>query len=257
MSDQFLFVDRVAKRFGGLKAVGGDNGLSFAVTKGSFVGLIGPNGAGKSTLFNLISGFLKPTSGRVVLEGRDLSTCPSSEIASLGIGRTFQTPRAFHSLSTLDNVLVGSDNIGENLVSVLNGGWRSADAALKQKALDISARVGLKDRMSASVSKLSGGELRMLEVARQLMRSPRILLLDEPTAGVTPSFQVKLKNLLVDLNKEGVTLVVVEHNLRFLLEIADSVVVLQNGQLLSQGSPAQVRADPKVVAAYLGADNAA
>lgn len=257
MSGDFLVVDRLKKHFGGLKAVGGDAGLSFTVAKGAFLGLIGPNGAGKSTLFNLIGGFLRPTSGKVTLDGTVLSAVASSEIASLGLGRTFQTPRAFHSLSVLDNVLVGADNVGESLLSVMGGGWRSADAALAKRAADVLARVGLKDRVQDSVARLSGGELRMLEVARQLMRAPRILMLDEPTAGVAPGFQQKLSTLLVELNREGVTMIVVEHNLRFLLEIADSVAVLQNGELLSQGSPQHIRSDPKVIAAYLGADHAA
>lgn len=257
MSGDFLVVDRLKKHFGGLKAVGGDAGLSFSVAKGAFLGLIGPNGAGKSTLFNLIGGFLKPTAGKVTLDGTVLSDVASSDIASLGLGRTFQTPRAFQSLSVLENVLVGADNAGENLLSVMSGGWRSADAVLAKRAADVLARVGLKDRVQDSVSKLSGGELRMLEVARQLMRAPRVLMLDEPTAGVSPSFQQKLSTLLVDLNREGVTMIVVEHNLRFLLEIADSIVVLQNGELLSQGSPQEIRSDHKVIAAYLGADHAA
>lgn len=257
MSGDFLVVDRLKKHFGGLKAVGGDAGLSFSVAKGAFLGLIGPNGAGKSTLFNLIGGFLKPTAGKVTLDGTVLSDEASSDIVSLGLGRTFQTPRAFQSLSVLENVLVGADNAGENLLSVMSGGWRSADAVLAKRAADVLARVGLKDRVQDSVSKLSGGELRMLEVARQLMRAPRVLMLDEPTAGVSPSFQQKLSTLLVDLNREGVTMIVVEHNLRFLLEIADSIVVLQNGELLSQGSPQEIRSDHKVIAAYLGADHAA
>ncbi len=139
----------------------------------------------------------------------------------------------------------------------MSGGWRSADAALARRAADVLARVGLKNRVQDSVAKLSGGEMRMLEVARQLMRAPRVLLLDEPTAGVAPGFQNKLSSLLVELNREGVTMIVVEHNLRFLLEIADRVVVLQNGELLSQGSPQDIRSDPKVIAAYLGADHAA
>ena len=257
MSGDFLVVDRLKMHFGGLKAVGGDAGLSFAVQRGAFLGLIGPNGAGKSTLFNLICGFLKPTSGKVLLEGAVLADHAAADIAALGLGRTFQTPRAFASLSVLENVVVGADNAGENLRAVLGGNWRAADAALKNRAIDVLERVGLSERISDSVGKLSGGELRMLEVARQLLRNPRILLLDEPTAGVAPSFQRKLSSLLVELNRDGVTMIVVEHNLGFLLEIAQSVVVLQNGELLSQGPPQVIKTDPKVISAYLGTDHAA
>jgi ABC-type branched-subunit amino acid transport system ATPase component len=257
MSSDLLVVENLRKQFGGLKAVGGDNGLSFSVREGSFVGLIGPNGAGKSTTFNLISGVLEPTAGRVTLAGTDLANVRSSDIASLGLGRTFQTPRAFMSLSVLDNVLVGAKSSGEELRSVLFGGWRSSEPALVEKAKAALARVGLEDRVAETVSNLSGGELRMLEVARQLIRDPKILLLDEPTAGVDPSLQGKLSKILVDLHKEGRTLIVVEHNLHFLFSIADQIIVLQQGELLSSGTPQEIKTDPKVVAAYLGDEHAA
>lgn len=257
MTQDLLVVDKVIKRFGGLKAVGGDTGLSFSVPEGAFLGLIGPNGAGKSTSFNLISGVLKPNSGSVRLGGRDLSEVRPHEIASLGLGRTFQTPRAFPSLSVLGNVLVGADNSGERLRSVISGKWRSDEAALKDKAHGVLARVGLGHRIGDMVTNLSGGELRMLEVARQLIREPRILLLDEPTAGVDPSLQKKLSDILVDLHCGGCTLIVVEHNLHFLLSIADCVVVLQNGELLATGSPQEIRSNPDVIAAYLGDEHAA
>lgn len=256
MSEPFLVVDRVTKHFGGLKAVGGDTGLSFSVRRGAFLGLIGPNGAGKSTTFNLISGVLKPTSGSVILDGVDLRDTQPSRIASHGLGRAFQTPRAFPSLSVLDNVMVGADNPGESLAAAAFGGWRAADRRLEAEAEAALDRVGLSDRIGDTITNLSGGELRMLEVARQLVRKPRILLLDEPTAGVDPSLQKKLSRILVDLHKEGTTLIVVEHNLHFLLQIADSVVVLQNGELLSQGTPQEIRADENVISAYLGAEHA-
>lgn len=257
MSGDLLVVDRVIKRFGGLRAVGGDDGLSFSVRRGSFLGLIGPNGAGKSTTFNLISGVLKPDSGSITLDGIDLVQVPRSKVASYGLGRTFQTPRAFSSLSVLDNVMVGADSAGEVISAVALGSWRVAERDLRARAEQVLDRVGLSDRVHDMVSNLSGGELRMLEVARQLIREPRILLLDEPTAGVDPSLQKKLSNILVDLHREGRTLIVVEHNLSFLLSIADSVVVLHNGELLSEGTPQQIRSDEKVIGAYLGAEHAA
>ncbi|MEM6887041.1 MAG: ABC transporter ATP-binding protein [Pseudomonadota bacterium] len=257
MSDSLLLVEHLRKQFGGLKAVGGDTGLSFKVKEGSFLGLIGPNGAGKSTIFNLISGVLEPTSGSVKLDGIDLSSVRSSDIASLSLGRTFQTPRAFLSLTVLDNVLVGAKSPGEGLRSALAGSWRSSESGLIEKAEAALARVGLEERITESVSNLSGGELRMLEVARQLIRDPRILLLDEPTAGVDPSLQGKLSKILVDLHDEGRTLIVVEHNLHFLFSIADEIIVLQRGELLSSGTPQEIRSDPKVVAAYLGDEHAA
>lgn len=257
MSGEILIVDKVIKRFGGLKAVGGDKGLSFSVRKGAFLGLIGPNGAGKSTTFNLISGVLKPNSGSVMLDGVDLSRVPASRVASHGLGRTFQTPRAFPSLSVLDNVIVGASSVGETVVAAALGRWRNNERELEERARDALERVGLSARADDTVANLSGGELRMLEVARQLIREPRILLLDEPTAGVDPTLQRKLSAILVDLHRAGATLVVVEHNLNFLLQIADSVVVLQNGELLSQGTPQEIKSDRKVIGAYLGDEYAA
>ena len=257
MSSDLLVVENLRKQFGGLKAVGGDSGLTFQVKEGSFVGLIGPNGAGKSTIFNLISGVLEPTAGRVTIAGAGLTNVRSSDIASLGLGRTFQTPRAFMSLSVLENVLVGAKSSGEDLRSVLFGSWRGSEPALVEKAKAALARVGLEDRVTETVSNLSGGELRVLEVARQLIRDPKILLLDEPTAGVDPSLQSKLSKILVDLHKEGRTLIVVEHNLHFLFSIADQIIVLQQGELLACGTPQEIKTNPKVVAAYLGDEHAA
>ena len=257
MSDTILNVNKVTKHFGGLKAVGGDDGLSFAVKRGSLVGLIGPNGAGKSTTFNLISGVLEPTSGTVELNGKELSKTRSSDIASLGLARTFQTPRAFMSLSVLDNVVVGARSQGEELKLALFGGWKDSETSLIEKAKESLNRVGLGGRLNATVENLSGGELRMLEIARQLVRDPEILLLDEPTAGVDPSLQGKLSTILVELQKEGRTLIVVEHNLHFLLSIADTIIVLQQGELLASGTPQDIKTDPKVVAAYLGDEHAA
>ncbi|MEO1198591.1 MAG: ABC transporter ATP-binding protein [Pseudomonadota bacterium] len=255
--DAFLRLDGVTKHFDGVKAVGGDGGISFSVPRGCFLGLIGPNGAGKSTTFNLITGVLTPNSGQVLLEGESLADKRPPEIASLGVSRTFQTPRAFPSLSVLENVVVGADSSGERLLAAFSSRWRAEEREARDRAVETLRRVGLGDRMETSVSNLSGGELRMLEVARQLIRRPRILLLDEPTAGVDPVLQKRLSTLLVELRDEGVTLVVVEHNLHFLLGIADRIVVLHNGELLAEGTPQEIRSDQRVVSAYLGADHAA
>ncbi|WP_108262218.1 ABC transporter ATP-binding protein [Mangrovicoccus ximenensis] len=257
MTDTILKLDGVVKEFAGFRAVGGPEGLSFGVRRGGFLGLIGPNGAGKSTTFNLISGVMPPTRGSVTLDGAEISQLSTAGTAALGLGRTFQTPRAFGSLSIIDNVMVGLAHPEEGPLAAMLGRWKPAERQFLGRAEAALERVGLAGRRHDSVSNLSGGELRMLEVARQLVREPRILLLDEPTAGVDPALQGKLSEILAGLHAAGTTLIVVEHNLGFLMSLADSVVVLQNGALLAEGTPDDIRRDPAVIAAYLGADHEA
>ena len=186
MTRDLLVVDRVVKRFGGLKAVGGDDGLSFAVPEGTFLGLIGPNGAGKSTTFNLISGVLKPDSGAVMLDGVDLAQARASRIAALGLGRTFQTPRAFPSLSVLDNVIVGADNEGERVGMAFSGRWRIRERALREKAAAVLARVGLSDRIGDRVGVVP-------DTLRGWVKQARIDAGE--TAGTTTSDAARIKAL--------------------------------------------------------------
>lgn len=247
----------ISKRFAGLQAVGGHEGLSFDVFAGEFVGMIGPNGAGKSTTFDLLSGVLRSDSGSVTFDGRDVTDADPHIHARRGIGRTFQTPRCFESMTVLQNVVAGATSAGERLGAAFGRKWRVGEHAATESAGTILSRVGLGDRASAPVSDLSGGELRMLEVARQLIREPTLLLLDEPTAGVHPGLQDRLAELLRDLHRDGMTLLVVEHNLHFLLALADHILVLAEGELIAQGTPADIRVDPAVVSAYLGSDSAA
>lgn len=247
----------ISKRFSGLQAVGGAGGLSFSVDRGALVGLIGPNGAGKSTTFDLMSGVQTSDAGSVLFNGHDITRSSTHTIAEQGIGRTFQTPRAFESLTVLQNVVAGATSPGESLRWAFGRSWRRHETATVETAEAILRRVGLHERAAARVGDLSGGELRMLEVARQLVRDPAVLLLDEPTAGVHPGLQERLAQLLQDLHRDGMTLVVVEHNLHFLLALADHILVLADGELLAQGPPAEIRADPIVVSAYLGGGDVA
>lgn len=251
-----LAVTGISKRFAGLQAVGGERGLSFTVDRGAFVGLIGPNGAGKSTTFDMLSGVLAADTGSVRFDGHDITRAGADSIAEHGIGRTFQTPRAFESLSVFDNVISGITSPGERLGHAFGRSWRRHEAESARDTAMILRRVGLADRAASHVGDLSGGELRMLEVARQLVRKPVMLLLDEPTAGVHPGLQKRLAGLLRALHDDGMTLVVVEHNLQFLLALADHVLVLADGELIAQGTPAEIRRDPVVVSAYLGGADA-
>lgn len=244
-----LQIESVSKRFGGLRAV---HDCSLTVVHGSLTGLIGPNGAGKSTLFNLISGLYKPESGSIQLDGEDLIGRRPDEVADMGVGRTFQTPRSFTTLSCLENLLASIPSPGEHLVSSIAGTYRKTEKEATERAKDYLNVVGLGARADDPADELSGGELRMLEVARQLMRDPKVLLLDEPTAGVTPSLQVRLAETLRDLHDRGLTVVIVEHNLGFLLNLVERVVVMVRGGVLAQGDPDAIRSDPEVINAYLG-----
>ncbi|MGH8915078.1 MAG: ABC transporter ATP-binding protein, partial [Acidimicrobiia bacterium] len=239
----------VYKSFGGLRAV---DGCSFSVSPGALMGFIGPNGAGKSTLFNLVSGLHQPDSGSVRLDGRELVGLRPDQVAAMGLGRTFQTPRSFGTLSCLENMLASIPSPGEHLVSALLGSYRSHETKATVEAEELLGLVGLGDRSHDPADELSGGELRMLEVARQLMRHPKILLLDEPTAGVTPRLQARLAEMLRTLHSEGLTVLVVEHNLGFLLDLVDHVVVMVGGRVLTEGDPDTIRRDPDVINAYLG-----
>lgn len=244
-----LHLDRVQRNFGGVQAV---RDCTFEVAQGSLTGLIGPNGAGKSTVFNLISGLIAPAGGEIVFDRQSIGGRRPEQIANMGVGRTFQTPRAFLSLTALENVCASASDPGDRLRSALSGSWRSGATDLERRARSLLERVGLGERADMQADLLSGGELRMLEVARQLIRTPRILLLDEPTAGVDPALQNRLAELLRGLNQDGVTLLVVEHNLGFLLSLAERIVVMAAGTVLSEGTPEQIRNDQAVVSAYLG-----
>jgi branched-chain amino acid transport system ATP-binding protein len=249
MAVGLLDIDSVFKSFGGLCAV---DGCSFSVPPGSLMGFIGPNGAGKSTLFNLVSGLYRPDSGSIRLEGEELVGRQPDEIANLGLGRTFQTPRSFPTLSCLENMLASVPSPGERLLPALMGTYRSHEMEMTKEATSLLEDVGLGGRVDDSADELSGGELRMLEVARQLIRHPKILLLDEPTAGVTPRLQLGLAEMLRGLHGDGLTVLVVEHNLGFLLDLVDHVVVMVGGKVLTEGDPVAIRRDPAVINAYLG-----
>jgi branched-chain amino acid transport system ATP-binding protein len=247
-----LQVRDVVRAFGGVRAV---DGASLDVEAGSITGLIGPNGAGKSTLFNCVSGFLRPQSGRVLLDGNRIDRRPPHRIARAGLVRTFQTPRALTRMTVLENVMLAAPrNGGERLAGSLARSARRREHEVRARASELLGLVQLDGHAAALAGTLSGGQRKLLELVRALMAEPRILLLDEPMAGVSPTLRVELlEHILALRQRDGITLLIVEHDLDFVMRASDTVIVMNNGRVITQGSPNEVRADERVVDAYLGA----
>ncbi len=247
-----LEVRDVVRAFGGVRAV---DGATLEVEAGSITGLIGPNGAGKSTLFNCISGFLRPQSGTVLLDGKRIEQRSPHRIARDGLVRTFQTPRALTRMTVLENVMLAAPrNGGERLGRALAPSARRREREVRARAVELLELVRLDGHANALAGTLSGGQRKLLDLVRALMVEPRILLLDEPMAGVSPTLRVELlEHILALRDRDGVTLLIVEHDLDFVMRASDRVIVMNDGQVIAQGAPDEVRADERVVDAYLGA----
>jgi ABC-type branched-subunit amino acid transport system ATPase component len=248
MSEELLIVTDVHKAFGGVQAL---DGASLVVRRGSTAGLIGPNGAGKSSLFNVITGVTTPDSGQVRFADVDVTGRPLHQVARAGIGRTFQAPRGFASMTVLQNLTIVRSGRAETILGGLLAGRRHRSALVTQ-ATEVLEKLGLADLRNVSYNELSGGELRLLEIGRHLMRDIDLLLLDEPTAGVVPAMQERLTGVIKDLAAGGITVLIVEHNLRFVFDLAESVDVMVPGRVVASGAPEQIQSDPQVIAAYLG-----
>ena len=233
-----LAVRGLTKRFGGVIA---NRDVAFDVAPGELVGIIGPNGAGKSTLFDLITGFAKPDAGDVMLDGASIVQRRPDEISRLGVARTFQKLKPFADMTALENVMVGALQ-------------KTADVgAARASAQEALASVGLADRAGAHARGLSTGQRKRLELARALATRPRLLLLDEVTGGVDQATVPGLVRLVRDLHARGLALLVIEHNMRVIMDLAQKVVALQLGQVIAQGTPSEIMQHERVVDAYLGA----
>jgi len=253
----FLAVEDLITTFGGLRAV---DRCSLEVREGTITGLIGPNGAGKTTLFNLLTGFHRPDGGRVRFRGDDITGLPAHKVFRRGICRTFQIPREFKDLSVLENLMVvAPDQAGERLwVPWLQPGRvRRDETRLRERAMVVLEQVGLARLAGEPAWTLSGGQKKLLELARTLMAEPALLMLDEPGAGVNPTQMKELTRYIQWLAAErGVTILLIEHDMDLVMTICNPVIVLSEGRPLAEGPPDIIRKDPRVLAAYLGARHA-
>ena len=251
--DVILEVTGLSKDFGGLRAV---NRCDLRVRRGTVTGLIGPNGAGKTTLFSLISGFLQPSEGSVHFDGRDVTGWPPHRIFRAGLCRTFQIPREHGSMTVLENLLlVPKDQLGERFWGPLlrPGAVRRQEAEIRERAHDVLAFLKLDALAHEYARSLSGGQKKLLEIARTLMADPKLVLLDEPAAGVNPTLMGEIRDRIEQLREErGITFLLIEHDMQLVMDLCDPVVVMNQGTDLAVGPPAQVREDPRVLEAYLG-----
>lgn len=242
-----LKIDNLNKHFGGIKAV---DDCSFKVERGQITALIGPNGSGKTTVFNLISGLLKPNGGQIWLADKKITHLAPAVISNLGISRVFQQSRLFSNLSVIDNLLLAFDNEDQKF-------WASFLGLIKNEAdkrkiiNDYLALVRLERVAHSQTKELSFGQRRLVEILRALINPHTLLILDEPVAGVTPELRDKIRDLLLELKAKGETILLIEHDMNFTLKLADRVVVMDAGQVIAEGTPAEIKNNPQVLEAYL------
>ena len=241
----------IHRHFEGMRAV---DGVSIEVPRGKITGLIGPNGAGKSTYLAVLAGTLPATSGRIIFDGEDITRLPAFRRARLGLVRTFQLPSEFGRLTVLENLLVAApDNRGDSLLGALLGRryWIADERRLVAQARALLARFGMTAKESDYAGTMSGGQKRLVEIMRALMLRPRLLLLDEPMSGVHPSIVLEIQHYLEALRDEGLTILMVEHELHMVERLCDSVVVMAQGKVIGSGTMASLRRQPEIVDAYL------
>jgi len=249
-----LEVDAVTLKFGGVTAL---DDVSFHINEGEILGLIGPNGAGKTTCFNVTTGVYQPTSGEVRFEGRSLTGLKKYQITKLGIARTFQNIRLFKIMTALENVLVGADaQHRTGLISALFRlpRHRNEESQAHDEAMGLLRFMGLERKADELAANLSYGDQRRLEIARAMATKPKLLCLDEPAAGFNPAEKQRLMDLIKKVRDLGFTVLLIEHDMKLVMGVTDRIVVLEFGRKIAEGSPAEIRDNPAVIAAYLGVD---
>jgi branched-chain amino acid transport system ATP-binding protein len=250
--DPILIADNIVRQFGGLTAV---NVEHLEIQRGSITALIGPNGAGKTTFFNLLTGYDSPNSGTWSFNGKALNGIPPHKVARLGMVRTFQLTKALYRLTVLENMLLGAkQQKGESvLLSVFPWIWRAQEEAIRVKAVSILKNFKLIEKQDDFAAALSGGQRKLLEMARALMVEPEMVMLDEPMAGVNPALKQSLLEHIKELRNEGKTVLFVEHDMDMVHEISDWVIVMAQGEIIAEGTPSTVMGNTQVIEAYLGA----
>ncbi|MCH2484139.1 MAG: ABC transporter ATP-binding protein [Gammaproteobacteria bacterium] len=247
-----LTVENLAKEFDGLTAV---NDLNFTVEPNTISGLIGPNGAGKTTTFNMIAGHLKPSSGKIYFDGKEITNLRPHQTFQLGIVRTFQIPRPFSGMTVLENLtMVPRNQIGEKIWNnwLRNNAVAREEQQIREKANGLLEFLNLSDLQNEYSGNLSGGQLKLLELGRALMSDPKVILLDEPAAGVNPTLLEEIIDRIRDIHSQGVTFLIIEHNMELVMRLCSSILVMAEGDILMRGAPEEIRSDPRLIDAFLG-----